>query len=424
MITKSLGDGISYSFIETPRFKTTMISVGFYLPSGINNAANSLALSLMKSGTQKYPDLYSFNRKLASLYGAGISSWCTKNGDSAEFRINLTVNDDRFSLNGENTVDQAGELLCDMIFGKYGNGCLYDAEVFSREKRLLCEKILGTVSDKRTYARMQCEALMCENEPFGFNINGTLEQVEKLTQNDVALAIKRLIETAYISVLVIGSKEPVLFINEFEKHVIAVHRNFKALPQNTVKSAKALCEKNEKMAVKQGKLVLGMRNAKAGSDRETIAAMVMTDIFGGGPHSKLFCNVREKMSLCYYCSARPIRSKGLMFIESGVEESNMNSAQKAILEQFEDVKNGAVTEKEFTSSKLSLIDMIRSAQSDQTSLLHWYAARALDNESLSPEEACKAINSVTKEDVINAAKGFDLDTVYRLLPDGSLKEED
>lgn len=423
MIKKILTDGVSYSYIETNRFKTSLISVGFYLPLSTDNAANSLCLSLMRSGTREFPDLYSFNRKLASLYGASISSWTAKNGDRLEMRLNLTVNSDRFSLNGEKLVLKAGKLLCDMVFGRYEDGSDYTEEVFCREKRLLCEKISSALNEKRTYARAQCEELMCETEPYGFAVDGTLEDAEKLTQDDVKKAVARLIETSFISVIVISDSEPAEFADEFTKRILSVKRSYSALPQNTVRAAGDTCrEKNEKMPVAQGKLVIGFRtNTAIGNDRETVPTLVMTDIFGGGPHGKLFCNVREKLSLCYYCAARATRSKGIILVDSGVEENNMKAAEAAILEQFGDMQNGNFTDSEFEASKRSLIDMIRSAESDQPTLLHWYAARALDENGMTTADACEAIDKVTKEDVITAAKAFGPDTVYRLLPE---KEEE
>ena len=85
-------NGVSYSFISTSRFKTTLLSVGFYLPLTNNAAANALALRLMKSGTAELPDTYSLNRRLASLYGAKVTSWIAKHGDCQELRLNITVN--------------------------------------------------------------------------------------------------------------------------------------------------------------------------------------------------------------------------------------------------------------------------------------------------------------------------------------------
>ncbi len=425
MIKKEISKGVSYLFLETPKFKTTLMSVGFYLPLSHDNAANSLCLSLCRTGTKDLPDLYSFNRKLASLYGARLTSWTAKNGDSLEMRINLTVNDDRFCLSSDGVTDEAGQLLCDMIFSRFSDGENHPDTAFSREKRLLCEKISGTLNEKRLYAKSRCEAEMCQTEPFGLPTDGSLEQAKALTKDDVSSALKKLIETSRISLIVIGNNEPSSFVKSFKKHLEKVNRQYEPISKNIVKPAREtvkLCD--EKMPVKQGKLVLGLRSATAGGDRDTVAMWVMTDMLGGGPHSKLFLNVREKLSLCYYCAARPVRNKGLIFVDSGVEESNMDAAKDAILKEFNDMVNGNFTKEDLAASKRALIDTIRSIVSDQPSLARWYATRTLDNDPMSPEEACEAISSVTAEDIKNAAAKFSLDTVYRLLPDGSAKEEE
>ena len=424
MINFPKDSGISYSFIPADRFKTTLISVGFYLPLSQNNAANALTLSLMKSGTEALPDTYLLNRKLASLYGAGITSWVAKQGDCQELRIGITVNDNKYSINGENTVDEAGALLCDMIFGRFISGNSFPKEAIVREKRLLCEAIEGKLNDKRTYARNRCEEIMCEGEPYGLAQEGTVDDVTSVTDDDIRLSLERILKTSFISVLVIGAEEPKLFAERFSDCVNSVGREFNNLPSDTVLSAGEFKEVTETMPVKQGKLVLGLRSPDGGNDRDTIANWIMGDIFGGGPYSKLFCNVREKMSLCYYCSARSVRRKGIILVDSGVEDANIESAKAAILDQLRDMVNGNFSDKDITSSKLSMCDSIRSAESEQESLARWYAARALEKSPASPNEICELITSVTKEDIMNAAKSFALDTVYILKPDGSVKEEE
>ena len=415
--------GISYKFLKTDRFKTTVISMGFYLPIDGGAAANSLALSLMRSGTAALPDPYSFQRKLASLYGATVSSWTAKQGDAAEYRINISVNADRYSLENENTVNQAGELFCDMVFGRFLDGTEYPADAVTREKRLLSERIAGKMNDKRIFARSRCEEETCKDEPYGMSPDGTCAEVRALQTTDVTAALERLIKTAFLSVIVIGEKEPDGFKERIARLLSKAERKYSPLPHNITAAARdSVNTVEDKMPVEQGKLVIALRSADGGNDRETTAMRVMADIFGGGPYSKLFCNVREKMSLCYYCSARPVRSKGLIFVESGVQNDNMDAAQKAICEQFEDMKKGAFSEKDLKCSKLALLDAIRSAESDQQSLLGWYSARALDVCAMSPKEACAEIEKITADDVISAAKGFAVDTVYRLTP-AAEKEE-
>ena len=76
---------------------------------------------------------------------------------------------------------------------------------------------------------------------------------------------------------------------------------------------------DEDMPVNQGKLVIGMRSGVTLHDPDYPAMLMFNEIFGGGVTSKLFMNVREKMSLCYYCSSSYTSVTGCMMVDSGVE---------------------------------------------------------------------------------------------------------
>ena len=169
------------------------------------------------------------------------------------------------------------------------------------------------------------------------------------------------------------------------------------------------------MPVKQGKLVLGFRTNIHGGDKDTYKVMVTTDLFGGGPYSRLFDNVREKMSLCYYCAARANRGKGYMTVDSGVEFDNMDKTHNEILNQLDIVCKGEFDDEALAASKRALCDTFRGAEDSQPLIDRWHADRLFVADAPSPDEVATLINSVTKEDVIETAKTFKLDTVYRLL---------
>jgi predicted Zn-dependent peptidase len=340
-------------------------------------------------------------------------------------RLCLAVNSDRFTLNNEKATETAGKLLCDMIFDRYKADDICTDEVFSREKRLLSERISSELNEKRIYAKSKCEELMCKEEPYGYPVNGTSEEVEALCKDDVAKALFGLLENSFISIIAIGDGEPESFIDDFTARMQTVTRRFEELPKNIVRAAGEVCRMlDEKMPVAQGKLVLGLRTDKAiGNDRETVPVWVMNYIYGMGTNSKLFMNVREKLSLCYYCSARLTRDKGLIFVESGVEEKNIDSAKTAILNELDNIKHGDFTSEDLERAKTSIIDRVRSVESDQASLLNWYSVKALDRFGMTTDDACELVAKVTAEQVIEAANAFALDSVYRLLPDGSVKEE-
>ena len=92
-------------------------------------------------------------------------------------------------------------------------------------------------------------------------------------------------------------------------------------------------------------------------DMDNYAAIkVMTAIFGSGTFSKLFMNVREKLSLCYYCSARLINSKGIIAVQSGVETENIEKALEAIRNELNQVRLGNFSDEDINAAKLSLRD--------------------------------------------------------------------
>ena len=80
------------------------------------------------------------------------------------------------------------------------------------------------------------------------------------------------------------------------------------------------------------------------------------------------------------------------------------------------MKNGEFLAKDIEFSKLAMKDMIMSSLSDQLQLARFYSERIFEGDIITPEDAILLIDSVTDEDIIAAAKNFNLDTVYTLIP--------
>ena len=139
-----------------------------------------------------------------------------------------------------------------------------------------------------------------------------------------------------------------------------------------------------------------------------------SDIFGGGPYSKLFLNVREKLSLCYYCSAKYDRRKSSVIIQCGCEEENMDKAVEEILNQLSDIKNGSFDDA-FASSKIALADALNAVYDDSLTLSSWYLTQIADDEIISPADSASNISAVTKQQVQDCADLLTLDTIYKLV---------
>lgn len=417
--TENLAKGVNGLFIKNDRFNTTLISFNFYTPLSSTSAGeNALLISLLSTCSNQYPDFAKLNYELNRLYGARLEAGVEKVGDCLLLRIAVSVINDNFTLEHESVIKAASNLLVKLIFEPKVTGGEFADEDLAREKRKLTEHIRGEKSEKRLYAKNRLIEEMFKGDPYGAYKYGTEEQVNALSAVEIYNAWKKLLQTAFINIQIVGSAVPTGLFDDIKTALDGIERGEITDPRLCKPAAQAetvntVCEK---MDIAQGKLVMGFSSEICGDDDTALPLMLATDIFGGGPYSKLFSNVREKMSLCYYCSAASVRKKGFVTVESGVEAANAGKAEKEILNQLEAVKNGDFSDFEFNSSLKSICDSLNTYNDSQNSLDLWYALKAVNENIYSPEETAEKISSITREQVTSAAKGIKLHTVYKLLP--------
>ncbi len=418
-LIKTIANGAEKIYLQNNSFNTTLVSLNFYLPLSRETIAKyALLPEILITCSEDYPDYLKLNFKLSQLYGADAECSVSKVGDCLCIKFIASSINDRFAFGGEKAVSDSVNLLLDLIFRpKVKNNAFFEEDL-KREKRKLIDRIKGDLNEKRIYARNRMVAEMFEDDPFGAYRLGTVKEVEKITGRELYEAYKQMLSTAFIRVHTIGEKESFDIYDRISAELSKIDRkNITDIYKTTfLKERKDVKRVTEKMDVAQGKLVMGF-NCPAGNDDNSLAAMIMCDIFGGGPYSRLFTNVREKMSLCYYCSASSIRSKGFMMVDCGVEKENAVKAEKAILCQLEVIKQGGFSDFEFASSVKSLSDSLKSYRDSKQGLDLWYTIKAPNKNLYSPEEIIEKLGAVTREDVTAAADKCKYNTVYMLMPE-------
>lgn len=415
MQTFNIAKGVTGTFIKNKRFKNSLITVSFFIkPLEEEVSAFSLLTSLMASGCKEFPNFTLLNRKLDSLYGADIIKSTALFGDFRMYSLSIKAINDTFSEQGN--LKESAELLSELCFGYYLSKKYCEESDLLREKRILKEKIASSLNEKRIYATEKLKSIMCKGEPYGYASSGTEDQVEQTNTQTIINAYNRFVQNAIINIQFCGSSLPENFFNIFEEKLKLINRSPSADFEQIIKSADSPKTVTEEMEIAQGKLIMGFRSGEAVTPETAIINTVMCDIFGGGPYSKLFMNVREKLSLCYYCSSSLIKRKNIMLVSSGVEKCNIEKAKEEILNQFENIKNGNFSDELITASKTAIITSANAAYDDLESNSKWYLSRLTEENPLSPEEFVNKVQSVTKEQILNAARNFNLDTVFILSP--------
>ena len=412
---KEIANGVFFNSIKDSRFKTMRISANALVPLSADAASsNALLFGVLSRSCKAYPDFTVLSKKLSSLYGADLTVSVRKAGDCQALTITASGLDDRYAFEGESVARELSLLLCSVIFEPNVTDGAFDEGEVEQERRQLLDVIDSEFNDKRIYANDRLIKNMCANEVFGLNRYGTAEKIKEATVQSLYSAWQNLLKNAKFEIMFIGDsaseKAEEVFKNAFSK----VQREPYKLSTQVVRSAETVKHITEEMELSQSKLVMGFRTDIAVPDKEVNAARLMCAILGGTANSKLFCNVREKQSLCYYCAARYDKLKGIMTIDSGVEGDNINKAEKAILKEVEDMKNGKISDFEMDSTKLAVVNSFRATNDTVSGIESWYANQLFEGDFKSIEQVSAEINEVTKEQIVKAAQRLTLDTVYVL----------
>ena len=416
---RELFPGVWLRAVHTNKFKSSYLSVTLLVPLDRRTAgANALIPEVLRRGTAIHPDMESLSAALDELYGGAIEPVVRKKGESQCVGFAASFLDDAYALKGEKILEPAADLLGEVLLKPYTEKRVFSSGYTDGEKANLIDRIRAQINDKRTYAVRRLTREMCKYEAFGVDKLGDEESVSNLTPESLWEQYQKLLREARVEVYFCGSADP-------DRVAGALRSALSALPVNEDRVDPA-CDVRvtagpepivveEAMDVTQGKLALGFRTGGLTCWEEEYPALYLaTAVFGGTTLSKLFMNVREKLSLCYYASATLERMKGLVLVSSGIEFDKYQTAKDEILAQLEAVKRGEIEDWELEGSRRTLIGACMTTLDEQSRQEEFWLGQAAAGLEESPEEFAARLEAVTREQVAAAAQKWELDTVYFL----------
>lgn len=414
-IQKSICEGVNFSHITDDRFKIGRLSATLLVPLNRQTAAaNALLSCVLTRSCKKYPDFTALCRKLDSLYGAALYPSIRQIGDYQALTIAVSGIDDKYALDGEAVSMELAQLLSSIIFEPNITDGHFTDEDVEQERRQLIENIDAEYNDKRYYATKRCIETMCREELYSIGRFGSRQEVEALTHPDIYSAWERLLSDSRVELTMLGSTEPDKAYEGFAGYFGDKPRKIQKIEHQDIRptEVKRIAETEE---LSQSKLVMGFRCSYEKDDKGGLENSLMSAILGGTPTSKLFLNVREKQSLCYYCVSRVDSNKGVMLIDSGVETENIEKTENAILEQLDSLKRGNISDSELLDAKLAVKNSLMSSLDSLAALQSFYIGGILRENQLSPLKAAELVDGISKERVIELAQKVELDTVFSLV---------
>ena len=425
---KQLSPSLFLSAVHTDKFKTEMLSVSIVTPIDEKRSpASLLALSLLKRGTEKFGTQGELNLRLDELYATSISLKTQRLGNANILGFVAEMLCEEYTDGKTDIFGGTLEVLCQMLFfpRKDENGLFLEPYIES-EKSNQCDAIEAQINNPRAYASMRCREIMFEGDSYSVNLLGTTDSVTSITREELSSVYKSLISDYRYEIFYIGPRN----IEDVEK---CLERDF--LPRmkqgNGIEPAQAVASNKvvtvkrvtEEMPLAQGKLVLGFRTGINLGSPDFYTMLVMNEIYGGSPVSKLFMNVRERLGLCYYCSASYDIFKGAVFVSCGISPKNKEKAEGEILRQLEEMKRGNITREELEAAKHSLCNSYRALSDSPVLLEGYYFCRNEFSVDCPLSECMERIQHVSLDEIIRVAKEVTLDTVYFLNGNGEENED-
>ncbi len=404
--------------VRTDRFKMSRFSINFITNSDKHlSPLYKLMLSVMMRGSEKYPTITDINKALDERYGTSVSYRSMSMGDKTIFKLSCKLLDQKYVFDGDKTriLDEILEIVSEVLMHprRDENGLLLSSYVES-EKRIAVDAINSKMNDPKAYASELCSRYMFEGSKYEL-YGGNVELVESFTARELTEHIEKFFDSCRIECYYIGIES-----HEYIESLIKQNFPFEGKTENDIVYSESAFESGrkdtrfieEEKDVSQGRLVLGYRCGTVLSDDDHYAMSLFNEMFGGGSVSKLFLNVREKKSLCYYCYSSLHSATGTIKVGCGIDPAKKDEAFTEICAQLDAMKQGDFTDSEIETARRTVISGIRQINDSSSSMEAYMLRRLLSGVETSPEKSCELIMAVTRADIIAAARKVVLDTVY------------
>lgn len=413
--TSTLLPGITLHCFRDHRFKQNLLTLQFVRPiRRPENAMNALIPDVLLRGCRTAPDLRSITLRLDDLYGASVGALVRRAGDYQMTGLSCGFISDRYTLEGESLLEPMMDFLRELLLEPALEAGVFRRDFVESEKKNLIAAIEAQRNDKRAYASAQMLKQLCGSDPFGLPRLGESEDVAAIEPASLYAHYQTLLAQSRIELFYVGDREPEVLTQLLTTLFREIPRDYREIPAQTALQPGQPGHHTETLDVAQGKLCLGFTTPITNRDRDFAAMQVCNVILGAGMTSKLFMNVREKMSLCYDIGSGYYSAKGIVTVNAGIDWEKEPQVREEILRQLDACVQGDITPQELQAAKEALCSGLRSTLDSPGSIESYYSTSLLGGLCMTPAQHMEKVCAVTAQDAARAAATLQLHTRYLL----------
>ena len=400
--------------ITTDRFKTVNIRLCFR--DDINKdeiTLRNMLTSFLTYSTDNYPTKRDMVLKAQDLYGVNVYTKSYRSGRFNMMNFCMSLLNEKYTEKG--MLEESIKFLSDVVFKPN----FYKEDEYNQAFKFLYNNMetsmKGIKENPTTYSVIRMLEEMDKDMPYSYRDFGYIEDLDKLTKENMIRYYEKMIKNSLIDIYVIGNVEEKEIVELLKKYfnftTFKRPKNKQLIEHKKLPSRTKIIKETENS--NQSKLSIGCKIDKLTEFERNYCLTLYNMILGGNSESKFFQIIREKNSLAYYVYSSLNKLDSLMIIKAGISKENFDKTLKLIKKLMKEMENGKFTDENIEIAKENYISLLKEIEDNENAIIETYLAKDLLNLG-DIEERKKEIMKVTKEDIIKVAKKIKMDTVFML----------
>lgn len=407
-------DGVELHLIKNEKFKMNHITFRF---SGDFNqktvARRVLVAQILATANAEYPTAQCFRERLASLYGATLSTKVSTKGLVHIIDIELSFMKNRYTMAKENLLEEVIEFLYQVLFSPLVTVEQYQSKLFELEQANLINYLKADKDDSFYSSELGLKKLFFTNPASQTSKYGTAELAVVENSYTAFQEFQKMLREDRLDIFLLGEFDDYRMLQLFNRFPFEDRQkdlvfDYQQEFSNTVQ------EKLEVREVNQSVLQLGYSFPTRYGDKDYFTLLVFNGLFGGFAHSRLFTEIREKEGLAYTIGSHFDIFTGLLNVYAGIDKKNRNRAMQLINRQFSTIRTGRFSEALLKQTKKMLqVNLKLAGDSPKVLIERSYNGQYLKNH-YSVDDMIDNIDKVNKADVMQLTKNIKLQALYFL----------
>lgn len=366
------------------------VSLGIWVGAGSrdenrqNNGATHFIEHMMFKGTDKLTA-----RQIAELFdgiGGQVNAFTSK-----EYTCYYAkVLDEHFGM--------ALSTLSDMLLNSK-----FAEEEIVKERKVVIEEIKMYEDSPDDLVHDMIAEVVYPTHPLGYNILGTVDNLNSFTQKDLFQYMRDNYTTDNIVIAIAGNVKRDETLQMIKKHFdhIPASKLQRTESCATFHSGKAIRTKQ----TEQTHIVLGAPGV-AYDHKMIYPVILFNNVLGGSSSSRLFQEIREERGLCYsiYSYHTAYKECGMFGLYVGTAPERAQMVLDLCEEILFDVADKGITEDELSKAKEQVKGSLMLSLESTSSRMSRLGKNELLGRHVSLDETVERIKNVSVEDVRHAAK--------------------